>query len=512
MNDPVSLEIGYREYRGLLFAALGRLAADGFVVTPADADDLVHDFFVDAWSGLERRYQPARATFRTYVYAAFVRFARPRIVRLHRLNGTLRDPAEIANLPETFWNSTQAAEAPGDLARIRDAIADLPATLQEALKYWLATDAASERDVARVLGISRYALRRRLIDALGRVALAIDGLSGYDPVDREVADAVWRGGFTLTETAGRLGLTSQEVRNACLRNQHRMQQSLALIREGSINPQRRRTMVSQDFQLEQLRNRIIAAVNIDTAQLDVDQLLQDVAIFVDYYPEEWQKVSLDEKASIYFAVSRGLGVNKEEADVLDTEANAYAADRAAVGHAFADALVPALPAAASLERLGERLAAVIKPLRERDRTALESQPDVYSAGESVMAPLIPYGVRPIHFVHSTDAISLLLQRAVDADYFPADRALSVLTHDFTVSEINGGGNALVRSQLASQIATMIDLPSEAAYPMLDWMMCAAPAVKQLFWGFSASYAEVGLSLVPVDGGRGQNLFARWSPA
>src|SRR4051812_39949290 len=84
-----SLDIDYARYRRLLTAALARLARNGYAVPPDEGLDLIHDFFVEAWEGLIHRFDADKASFETYIYGAFIRFARPRIVRLNRLRSGL---------------------------------------------------------------------------------------------------------------------------------------------------------------------------------------------------------------------------------------------------------------------------------------------------------------------------------------------------------------------------------------------------------------------------------------
>src|SRR4051794_27876736 len=80
-----SVAASYRTLQPLFYGALARLAAQGFAVPPADALDLIHDFFLEAWPGITARYDPAQGRKEPYVYRAFIRFARPRIIRLQRL-------------------------------------------------------------------------------------------------------------------------------------------------------------------------------------------------------------------------------------------------------------------------------------------------------------------------------------------------------------------------------------------------------------------------------------------
>lgn len=512
MNNSVPpLETGYREYRGLLYAALGRMALQGFVVPPNDANDLVHDFFVDAWGGLERRYEPARASVSTYVYAAFVRFARPRIVRLHRFNRTLRDPAEITRLGDVIWEPTQAIEVSSDLELVHESVLNLPDVLQEALELWLDADKNSERDIAKDLGVSRYELRRRLIDALGRLTVAIGGLSEVSQLDRDVANAVWHCGLTIGEAAGQLGLPYQQVKNACLRNQHLVQQSLTRVRHVSPKRHRRATMTSLDTLIKLVRDRTSVTDTLFAPDPDVGKLLFNVGTIVDEHSEQWESLSLEDKALIYLDISRQLGVDEKKSDVVDALTFAYANDQEDVGRAFADALAPALPDIASLSQLANALAPVIKPLSPNAKSKFLEQLDVRAAGEEILAPISAYGVRPTHIVQATDAIALLLQRAIEVGFFPRQGELSVVLDGPGVRQIRGGDNTLARSELTNEVATMIDLPADAASPILYWMMMAAPSVRSLIAGFSATYNNNGVTLLPDVTADNLDLYQRWSP-
>src|SRR5262245_45870274 len=109
-QQPLSIEVAYEKFRGLLFSALAKLAIQGFAVSPDDANDLVHDFFVEAWSGIADRYEPSRASTTTYVYSAFVRFARPRIVRLQRFRGSLVEPKQLERLAGAEIDAPEPAQ------------------------------------------------------------------------------------------------------------------------------------------------------------------------------------------------------------------------------------------------------------------------------------------------------------------------------------------------------------------------------------------------------------------
>lgn len=516
-SHPPTFEVAYRDYRGLLFAAFGQMARQGFVVSPSDANDIVHDFFADAWNGLEKRYEPQRASFSTYMYAAFVRFARPRIVRLHRLNGLLREPAEIARLAETVVSDEKAADEIVDLARMQDSIDELPKVLQYALRQWLDVSGLSERDVARILNISRYELRRRLVDALGHVSVAMGGLRDANSTDKAVALAVWRDGLTMHEAAGVLGMTLQETRNACLRNERRVQQSIAMMRTTATAPTRRTEMppLPIDPLLQQVLHNPLDDQTLGEIEANADQFLSRLAQSAGALPaDSWEDQPPEKMAQIYFALSRGLIGREDNLISADPLVEAAADDQRAVGRAFADALVPALPNVASLQRLAMMLSRTVEPLRGDALQALQREQDVVSATDAVQS-VVQYGLRPTHFVYASDAIGLLLQRAVSAEYFPQGSPLRVEREGDLVHRIHAArrGAALGRDSLVEEVATMADLPMEVANPMLDWMMSAAPAVRLLFDGFSASYEGPDVVLTPNPWSVVRpNLIERWSPA
>src|SRR5262245_13813935 len=75
-----------RHYRRLFLHALSRLARQGFVAQPADIEDLIQDFYANCYRGLKERYDPAVGTLENYLYSAFLRYARQRIIRSRRWN------------------------------------------------------------------------------------------------------------------------------------------------------------------------------------------------------------------------------------------------------------------------------------------------------------------------------------------------------------------------------------------------------------------------------------------
>lgn len=207
-------ENAYLQLRRLLFGALGRLAQRGFTVPPPDGLDIIQDFFIEAWTAVSTNFDPARGTkFETYVYQAFVRFARPRIVQLHRWKGVLVDADHLARLVDRAA-PPPSSESERDVMAVRDAVRDLPALHRDVLAGYLAAERPSERALAEKFSLSRHRLRHTLVAAFATVALALGERGRISERDWMIARALWEEHRTPAEAAARLGLTPQQVRNA----------------------------------------------------------------------------------------------------------------------------------------------------------------------------------------------------------------------------------------------------------------------------------------------------------
>lgn len=209
LNRPSSLEEVYTSCTPLLLSAIAKLSGQGYHVDPATALDLVHDFYLEALPGLFERFDDSRGRFSTYLYGAFLHFARPRIVRNMRWEGMLGDL-------ETHRLRSQPDEAPefsdATTEAMAAAFAALPRPLQAVLKARV-VGGLSERDTARQLKLSRYFVRLRTAEALGRLAVAI-GRDERIPADvRPLALRLWRDEDTLMQAASNLGLSRQEIRS-----------------------------------------------------------------------------------------------------------------------------------------------------------------------------------------------------------------------------------------------------------------------------------------------------------
>jgi RNA polymerase sigma factor (sigma-70 family) len=203
-----NLEQMYEEYTPLLLSAVASLAKRGYAAHPAEGLELVHDFYLEALPGLVERYDPAKAKFSTYLYGAFLRFARPRLVRNMRWKRLFVSFDDAIEHPAAGESSAPSEALVDGVGR---AMAELPRELREVLEARLRRG-ESEREIARRLNVSRYVVRQRLAESLGRVAIAIGNDETIAEDMRPLAIKLWRDGYTLMEVALEQGLSRQEAR------------------------------------------------------------------------------------------------------------------------------------------------------------------------------------------------------------------------------------------------------------------------------------------------------------
>lgn len=213
------LETAYQTLRPMLFGGLGKLSRQGFSILPSDGLDVIHDFFVDEWDKVIARYNPDKGKLESYVYAAFINFARPRLIRLQRLQGSLTDPQELNRMGDEDEPLAEEPQ-PSDPGQLFDRILKhLPEEDRALLSEYIRSGRSPERALARTHGISRYKLREKLIEALGRFAVFLQQPTGIPDRDWRVASALWHDQRSTSEAARVLGLTESQVRNSQKRNQ-----------------------------------------------------------------------------------------------------------------------------------------------------------------------------------------------------------------------------------------------------------------------------------------------------
>ena len=207
----------YTAHRRVLFKALSGLARTGFAAPPDEGMDLIHDFYLEAWPSVSARYDAARASFDTYLFACFVRFARPRIIRLGRLRATLMAPAELEAVARGSGATSVSGFDASDVPAVRAALSALPPDGRALLDAYLDDAEPSERALAARFATTRYAVRVRLADTLGSMAVRLGAASSLGEPDRSVAVALWADQRSPRQVAALLHMSTDEVQTTKLR-------------------------------------------------------------------------------------------------------------------------------------------------------------------------------------------------------------------------------------------------------------------------------------------------------
>jgi RNA polymerase sigma factor (sigma-70 family) len=207
---------GYATFSQLLYRALADLARQGFAAPIDEGVDLVQAFFAEEWGKLTESYKAASGSPSGYVYAAFVRFARRRIIRMNRWRQRLRDLQDMArNMPANSPDGPiEALIREETLEAIRGALARLDDVERKTLLGYIERGPRSERELARELDFSRYRVRETLVKAIGQLVVQAGAREVFSAPDWDVAVALWDEGRTIEETAGRLCRSEEDVRKA----------------------------------------------------------------------------------------------------------------------------------------------------------------------------------------------------------------------------------------------------------------------------------------------------------
>jgi RNA polymerase sigma factor (sigma-70 family) len=202
------------KYQAIYFDVLGRLARLGLILPPQEFEDLKNDFLADVLKGLEARYDPACGSPFSYIYGAFLRFARQRIIRSQKWRTRLRDMAGLADqVPaRSVLSPIESLVQNEELEVLQQALSELPLEGRTVLLDYFASGPRSQRQLARKYGKSRYQLHELLINGFGQLVVRLAGRGAWPLPDREVAFALWCEGWDLEETAARLGRPIQQVR------------------------------------------------------------------------------------------------------------------------------------------------------------------------------------------------------------------------------------------------------------------------------------------------------------
>ena len=159
----------FAQYERLLWHVLGSLSRRGYFVPPDEARDVLHDFYVEAWRGLEQRFDPDYGTFSAYVAGSFYRFARRRLVEMNQWRNMLDDLSDLEESPSPTLGPADIHEEREAIELVQRAVASLPRFDRQLLQAYVAADEPSERVLAATHSLTRYEVRRRLASAMAKI-------------------------------------------------------------------------------------------------------------------------------------------------------------------------------------------------------------------------------------------------------------------------------------------------------------------------------------------------------
>lgn len=499
------IERGYKELRPLFFGALGKLARQGFVTPPADGLDLIHDFFADEWTNLQRTYDPSKGSYKAYAYQAFVQFVRPRIVKMQRLQNYKLRPDEVDNLLREAATAA-TAESSHDYEVVRSKIAQLPDLQREILTSYVYSNKVSERALARTYSISRYRLRELLVDALGRVLVQLDRPAGISHDDWQVALALWGDARPVTDTAKYLGITQNQVRVANKRNfefltkvlstyhPHRSLRSQEMKgHKGLLKP----PALFKEVILSPNNENLLQILKQRAAEI-VDSLNKPEE--VDVSEEELQNLDPLWVAKVYEALAT-VGADPQSTEPFADFDLDYAHKGAEfeIGQAYKLSLIPGLP-----ERLDlpHRWLVNVPEVDPDEMNDVLNSPSARGAAP-YSSDLARYGVAPLTVLDATDAVARLLERCIRTGRVNGERPIRLSQEGVNQGEL------LNASQLADEVSRTADVRPRTARVLLDWSMEVAQVKPLLFNGFMAETSgEKAVALFRI-GEKYNDLHQRW---
>jgi DNA-directed RNA polymerase specialized sigma24 family protein len=497
----------YIEFRPVLYRALATLAKRGFALHPADGNDFIHDFFLEQWEAVRATFDPAKGTPQAYVYSAFVRFARPRIVKLRRLQDSLVEPKLLDSMESYRLGPENRLASEFDVAFLLSLINHLPSFHKEMLMAYLHSEDHSERSVAKQFSVSRYRAREVLVEALARVVTAFPKPSHIGDEDWSVAYSVWKEGRTLRETAVLLQVPLQHVKNSVARVSYSIGRTLRDVRFQFGG----RTMTTSPHKLTtagELLQATLSSVGNEQLLGELKRRAKEVLAAIDA-----ADIPLPERAAedpvwlarVYEALcaetKMPLTADEQLLDraLFETQRD----DLTAIGKAFVETLLPDLPV--ELVRFAVYFADAPR-ISAEELQLLSSEPDVRAAFP-ISADLLLFGIRPVTVFYAAEAVSALLDRLLRYGIIgPQDLFLTVR---------RGGDHAPAISRcdqsisIPGEIAQMTGCDIRTSSLLLEWLLQVAEYKPFVFAGFEADLRSAGVLLKPTLQVFG-NLYQRWS--
>jgi RNA polymerase sigma factor (sigma-70 family) len=489
----------FTSYERLFWRTLARLAHGGHFVPPDESRDVIHDFYVEAWSRLLTHFDPSRGAFPAYVAGAFHKFARRRLVEHDAWRSRLVDIDVVLEHASDVPSPVEQAESSQELERIRVALDSLPGVQRQILVSYMAGERPSERRVALSQHTSRHAVRQVLVQALANLATAFEQ-AGASKRDALVVQLAWRDGRVSPDIANRAHVSTREVQ---LTRQHFARHLLVVACKYNRVEGRLSTMAIPEllknalFDEDRARARAVIAEHSErlrhwllTAEGDM-RLTHDEEAFLRQHP--------DRLGELYDYLHPESDAHQDS--LTEAIARFEGDQMAELAEAF-ESMVYCLPD--ELKDWRSILPAV--RLDERQVSFVKSKPVMRRAGKHALE-LIEFGLTPEVFAETFGGMSLLFEQAAEGGYaFDDDDQLCLeLVHGDALAAI--GFNGLLGETMSTPGLPEND---QLARRLTNWTLQALAVLPLLIPGYEISVREGQVPLVKPYEGNELTLSTRWT--
>lgn len=492
----------------MLFKALSGLARTGYPAPPDEGMDLIHDFYIQAWPGVSARYDASRASFETYLFGCFVRFARPRIARLMRLRETLMGPAEMEAAAQVARVPVPDSSDAVDIPAVRAAMSALPPDGRALLDAYLDDAAPSERVLASRFATTRYAVRSKLADTLGLVAVRLGAANGLGEPDRAVALALWADQRSPRQAAALLGMSTDDVQTTKIRLFTRLVEA---VRGTKKMPNIVTTVATTDSTA--LAGLLAAALAPGATAQDLEAVrahAESLCAFLDTAAGEavaGQVAAADDErlAALYDALAGAATDPDDEPDLhRDALLRARTEDAREVGHAFAVLLAGTPQAWRSFVSWFQDI-----PTVDQDRRAdLLDDPSLGEVPMETRVALERHGLTPVILAEAMRSLSnTAMEFCIARDISRGGRFQMQATR---TEQRDEALPLLERWTAEGELGLDLELGRDTAAALYGWLCDVAGELPQLFDGFEAGISRGALVLTRTDASE-PDLLRRWHP-
>ena len=497
-------ERAYIQFRPVLLRAMAGLARRGLAVPVADGLDLIHDFFTNEWTSINANFDPEKGVFDAYIYGAFVRFARPRILKLRRWQNSLVDPESLGSIHSPDNVEDQMAFTL-DTEFLDSSIRNLPPIEKALLTAYLYSKEGSLRSVAKQFALSRYRVRDLLIQALGRLATSFPKPLDIAQGDWDIARSVWGERRTLDETAALFEMPLHRVKNSVRRASaaiaERLQQLHLQFGENTMSAS------NQSFSAAELLRKVLSSPDNEELLQEVRVRSQEILALIESEdvaigPEKQNELWI---ARVYEALSPEPEASLS-AELTSMEEALFATEQhnlGAIGKAFKETLLPDLPE--ELVRFGSYFANAVR-ISGEEVELLSKEPDVAAAFPN-STDLALFGLRPLTVFYASEAVGALLDRLL--------RYGMIESSDLFLSGRQGNNYAPLISRrnpeisFPEEIRLVVDCRIETCRLLLRWLLAVAEYKPCVIGGFEAEPKHNGVILKPAAH-HFNSLYERWA--